>query len=55
MFLNSLPNYIFRKRYFPDTRPAGVFGFAPEGRTQNTNAPASRGGVFGGTGNRLGD
>ncbi|CAO1352894.1 unnamed protein product [Diamesa hyperborea] len=45
----------FIKRYYPDARPAGVFGFAPEGRTQNQNAPASRGGVFGGTGNRLGD
>lgn len=46
------------KKYFPDIRPSGVFGFAPEGRggTQGPQQPASSGTrLFGGAGNRLGN
>jgi Derlin-1 len=42
----------FIKRYFPDVRPSGVFGFAPESRAQTQR---NTGGVFGGAGRRLGD
>lgn len=41
------------KGYFPDVRPSGVFGLAPEGRGDNNQQPRQR--VFGGPGHRLGD
>lgn len=50
---NFLETPQFIKRYFPDIRPSGVFGFAPEGRGDN-NTQRQGGGVFGGTGHRLG-
>jgi Derlin-1 len=42
------------KKYYPDERPSGVFGLAPEGRADPANPPR-RSGVFGGTGQRLGN
>jgi len=48
---NLLDTPSFVKRYYPDERPSGVFGLAPEGRTE----PQRRTGVFGGAGHRLGD
>lgn len=46
----STPAFI--KGYYPDVRPSGVFGLAPEGRADPQ--PQRRTGVFGGTGQRLG-
>lgn len=48
---NLLDTPSFVKRYYPDERPSGVFGLAPEGRAE----PQRRTGVFGGAGHRLGD
>lgn len=46
----------FIKRRFPDVRPAGVFGFAPETRAQQQQQQRQAGfNVFGGSGNRLGN
>lgn len=42
------------KSYYPDTRPSGVFGFAPSGGRTDP-PPQARTGLFGGTGRRLGD
>lgn len=47
------PNFI--KRYYPDVRPSGVFGFAPEGRADPAGPPPRRSGMFVGAGHRLGD
>jgi Derlin-1 len=50
----TTPSFI--KRYYPDVRPSGVFGFAPEGRG-NVNHPEQQRNtrLFGGAGNRLGN
>lgn len=50
---NFLQTPQFIKRYYPDVRPSGVFGLAPEGRADPQ--PRNTGGVFAGTGRRLGD
>lgn len=55
---NLLETPRFIKSYFPDVRPAGVFGFAPEGRgsTQGPQERAQPGArIFGGAGHRLGN
>lgn len=46
------------KQYFPDVRPSGVFGFAPQGRAASTQGPAqpqTGARLFAGAGNRLGN
>lgn len=43
------------KRYYPDIRPAGVFGFAPSGGGRSDPPEQRRSGMFGGAGHRLGD
>lgn len=45
------PNIV--KRYYPDVRPSGVFGLAPEGRADPPQQ--QRSGMFFGAGRRLGD
>lgn len=42
------------KRYYPDTRPSGVFGFSASG-TRADPPPQQRTGLFGGAGRRLAD
>jgi len=51
---NFLETPAFIKRYYPDARPSGVFGLAPEGRAEPAQRQQQRR-VFGGAGNRLGD
>lgn len=52
---NFLETPSFIKRYFPDIRPSGVFGFAPEGRGVNQQQRTGAYNLFGGSGNRLGN
>jgi Derlin-1 len=52
--LFETPSY-WVKKYYPDVRPSGVFGLAPEGRAPDPANPPRRTGVFGGTGQRLGN
>ncbi|CRK92916.1 CLUMA_CG006477, isoform A [Clunio marinus] len=50
---NFLETPQFIKNYYPDTRPSGVFGLAPEGGRADPQANQRR--VFGGMGQRLGN
>lgn len=52
---NFLDTPSFIKRYYPDVRPSGVFGYAPEGRADPAQPQRRAGPLFAGHGNRLGD
>lgn len=53
---NFLETPKFIKKYYPDVRPSGVFGFAPEGRVNPQEQQRNTGyNLFGGSGNRLGN